>query len=91
MRDTFDVVLLAAMATSTLAVEKDPLKMNLYVTMDDYSTHWIDNRLDHFDQSDMRTYKQRFWFNDKFYSGKETQGPVFLYICGEWTCSPPDD
>ena len=59
--------------------------------MADYTTHEFDNQIDHFNKHDERTYKQRYWFNDKYYSGKEEKGPVFLYICGEWTCTPPDD
>ena len=71
--------------------ESDPLKMKLRVTMDDYTTHWFDNKIDHFDASDKSTYKQRYWYNDKFYKGKDAKAPVFLYICGEWTCTPPDE
>jgi thymus-specific serine protease len=26
--------------------------------------------------------------NDQFWD--KQNGPVFLYLCGEWTCSPPD-
>ena len=59
--------------------------------MNDFTTHWFENQLDHFNPNDDRTYKQRYWYNDKFYSGQEAQGPVFLYICGEWTCTPPDE
>ena len=35
------------------------------------------------------TYEQRYWINDKYWD--KENGPVFVYICGEWTCSPPDD
>ena len=73
------------------AAESDPLKMKLRVTMDDYTTYWFDNKIDHFNDKDERTYKQRYWYNNKFFSGKDSQGPVFLYICGEWTCTPPDE
>jgi len=30
----------------------------------------------------------RWWKNEK-YSTKD--GPIFIYICGEWTCAPPSD
>ena len=39
--------------------------------MDDYDTHWFDNKIDHFNDKDDRTYQQRFWYNDKFYAGKD--------------------
>ena len=79
----------ALFAASVSAIPEPRWKLK--VSMEDFTTHWFDNQLDHFNPSDERTYKQRYWYNDKYYSGKDAQGPVFLYICGEWTCSPPDD
>jgi len=58
--------------------------------MADYTTYYFENEIDHFNKKDDRTYKQRYWYNDKFFK-KEEQAPVFLYICGEWTCTPPDE
>ena len=56
------------MAVSAVcAVETHPLKMQHRVTMADYTTHWMENKLDHFSEDDTRTYKQRYWFNDKYY------------------------
>jgi hypothetical protein len=57
--------------------------------MDQYTTLYFDQILDHSNESDDTTYKQRYWKNDKFFD--QDNGPVFLYICGEWTCSPPDE
>ena len=85
------VLATAYLALLVQAAESDPLKMKLRVTMDDYTTYWFDNKIDHFNEKDERTYKQRYWYNNKFFSGKDQQGPVFLYICGEWTCTPPDE
>ena len=62
---------------------------HLRVSMDQYDTYYFDNQIDHFDEKDERTYKQRYWYNDTFFD--KDNGPVFLYICGEWTCTPPDD
>ncbi|XP_054156714.1 putative serine protease K12H4.7 [Oppia nitens] len=43
--------------------------------------NWFDNqRVDHFNTSDTRTYKQRYFLNDKYY---KTGGPVFLEVYGE--------
>lgn len=93
MRFSFNSIVFgaASLGLTSLAAESDPLKMKLRVTMKDYDTQWFENRINHFDEKDSRTYKQRYWVNDKFYAGKNAQGPVFLYICGEWTCTPPDE
>ena len=92
MRNSFSTAAFAAfLASSGLAAESDPMKMRLKVSMDQYETHLFENNVDHFSANDARTYKQRYWYNDKFFSGKEKHGPVFLYICGEWTCTPPDE
>ena len=62
---------------------------HLHVSMDQYTTLYFDQKLDHDNESDETMYKQRYWKNDKFFD--QDNGPVFLYICGEWTCSPPDE
>ncbi len=46
------------------------------------------NRKDHFDYFTMDTYEQRYWVNEKFWIPES--GPVFIYICGEYTCSVPE-
>ena len=74
---------------ASLSEATDP-RWKLKVSMDDFETLQFDNQIDHFNKSDERTFKQRFWHNDKFFDA-ENQGPVFLYICGEWTCTPPDE
>ena len=58
--------------------------------MADYSTKTFGQILDHNNESDERTYQQRYWYNDKYFSQKN-KGPIFLYLCGEWTCTPPDE
>ena len=69
---------------------REPEDYGIKVSMADYSTYYFENKLNHFDEKDDRTYKQRYWYNDNFFK-KEEKAPVFLYICGEWTCSPPDE
>ncbi len=58
--------------------------------MEDFSEKSFVNNIDHFETSpdNKLTYSQRYWVNSQFFS--EQSGPVFLYLCGEWTCSPPD-
>ncbi|XP_054157916.1 putative serine protease K12H4.7 [Oppia nitens] len=42
--------------------------------------NWFDQRVDHFNTSDTRTFKQRYFINNKYY---KTGGPVFLLVDGE--------
>ena len=80
----------ACLAVMSEATDAEP-RWKLKVTMEDYTTEYFQNKVDHFNPDDESTYKQRFWHNDKFFAGKENDAPVFLYICGEWTCTPPDE
>lgn len=48
--------------------------------------NWFTQRLDHFDDSNRITWKQRFYFNDTF--RKKEDSPVFLMIGGEGTANP---
>ena len=57
--------------------------------MDQYTTEQFAQRIDHRNPSDKRTFNQRYWKNDSFF--EPTDGPVFLYLCGEWTCTPPNE
>lgn len=46
---------------------------------------WFSGQLlDHFNIEDTRTFRQRYWVIDQFWDRKN--GPVILYICGEYTC-----
>ncbi|XP_046391148.1 putative serine protease K12H4.7 [Ischnura elegans] len=46
---------------------------------------YFSQKLDHFNPTDVRTWKQRYFTNDTFYYAG---GPVFLMIGGEGTASP---
>jgi len=59
------------------------------VDVSDFKQLWHTQTLDHFNYLDQRTYEQRYWVNDKFFD--EVEGPIFLYICGEYTCSIRED
>jgi len=53
--------------------------------VDSYGTQKIySNRIDHFDASNTQTFGQRYCVNDTF---AQPNGPVVLYICGEYQCS----
>jgi len=51
-----------------------------------FNQYWMKNWVDH-DGSNRDTYDQRYWINDQYYDAET--GPIFLYLCGEWTCQPP--
>ena len=46
---------------------------------------WFEQELDHFHPSDGRTWKQRFFVNDRFH---RPGGPAFLMIGGEGEATP---
>jgi len=43
--------------------------------------YWFDQKLDHFDPSNNKTWRQRYLINAENYTAG---GPAFLYIAGEW-------
>ncbi|XP_054162819.1 putative serine protease K12H4.7 [Oppia nitens] len=49
------------------------------------SEQWYDQKLNHFDPVDTRTWKQRYYVSDTFY---KRGGPVFLQLGGEGTADP---
>ncbi|KAK4877732.1 hypothetical protein RN001_010238 [Aquatica leii] len=53
----------------------------------DIPDQWFDQVLDHFNPTDTRTWKQRYFTNDQFYD-YSVGGPVFLMIGGEGAASP---
>jgi len=47
--------------------------------------YWFTGQLlDHFNPLDNRTFSQRYWVVPDYYD--PATGPVFMYICGEYTC-----
>ncbi len=57
---------------------KDVLKFNQY-------QYWFSGQLvNHFTPTDNRTFSQRYWVVPDYYDPRS--GPVFMYICGEYTC-----
>ena len=47
---------------------------------------WFTQRLDHFDDSNTKTWQQRYFYNGNFHSN--SNGPVFLMIGGEGEANP---
>jgi len=54
-----------------------------------YTAGTFPTKLDHFNDDIDKMFELRFWINDNYYDVEH--GPIFIYICGEWTCSPPAD
>ena len=49
--------------------------------------YWFDQVLDHYNYNALtnKEWKQRYWVIKDYFNPKV--GPVFLFICGEWTCT----
>lgn len=50
------------------------------------SEQWFNQRLNHFEESDLRTWKQRYWINSSHFDSNI--GPVFIMIGGEGEENP---
>jgi hypothetical protein len=53
----------------------------------EFSEAYQTNKFNHFEPMDTRTYQQRYFQSSKFFD--EKTGPIFVYICGEYTCEVP--
>jgi pimeloyl-ACP methyl ester carboxylesterase len=57
------------------------------VNVADFKELRFNNLVDHFDFQDGRTFEQRYWVNDVYWT--DESAPNFIYICGEYRCSVP--
>ena len=48
--------------------------------------NWFTQRLNHFNDADLRTWKQRYFYNASFFNS--SNGPVFLMVGGEGEANP---
>ncbi|XP_015125194.1 thymus-specific serine protease [Diachasma alloeum] len=46
---------------------------------------WVEQPLDHFDVTNNRTWRMRYYENDQFFN---KTGPIFVMLGGEWTITP---
>lgn len=59
---------------------------SLHARNDPIEEHTIEQPLDHFEvEQEQATFKQRYWVNAKYW--RKPNGPVFLYIGGEFEMS----
>lgn len=82
MKSFAAVAALAAIASATLDFNDLP-----NIDLDQFVESTFSNYIDHFNMLDNRKYEQRFWKSDQYWDG---EGPIFLYICGEYRCTVPD-
>jgi|688.fasta_scaffold1116476_1 hypothetical protein len=59
------------------------------IDVNDFELKTFNNYVDHFNFQDNRTYAQRYWVNDKYFT--DPSGPNLIYLCGEYTCSVRED
>jgi hypothetical protein len=57
-----------------------PKKAEKLAEKESVTESYIEQPVDHFNETDKRTYKQLFYANDKYY---KKGGPIFLFISGE--------
>ena len=62
-----------------------PKSKDISINPGDYPALQIDIPIDHYNASDKRTYKNRYWTNSKYYS---PGGPVFYFDSGEQNAHP---
>ena len=60
------------------------------VNVSDFTEATVEQPLDHYNRQEKRKFSMRYWKNDK-YVKEDGEGPIFLYICGEYTCSIRED
>ncbi|KAF5283542.1 hypothetical protein FQA39_LY17322 [Lamprigera yunnana] len=65
----------------------EPIGRETLYAGEEISDQWFDQKLDHFNPTDQRTWKQRYFVNDQFYNNS-VENPVFLMIGGEGIASP---
>ncbi|XP_046804332.1 putative serine protease K12H4.7 isoform X2 [Lucilia cuprina] len=65
-------------------LHKDPAPQQVN-TRANVKTLWIEQKLDHFDANETRTWQMRYMSNDEFF---KPGGPIFIYVGGEWFISP---
>ncbi|XP_037728852.1 putative serine protease K12H4.7 [Drosophila subpulchrella] len=86
------VALLALSQTRGSAVERifkrlheEPPIQTTQNRADEVQTLWIEQKLDHFNESETRTWQMRYMLNDALY---KSGAPLFIYLGGEWEISP---
>lgn len=80
-------LLILSLVVLLVLAKDDPRKWsqgreNVGVT--DQKQAWFTQIVDHYNYQSSQTYQQRYWYIDNYFN--PNVGPIFLYICGEYTC-----
>lgn len=75
---------LVAFAASAAAVAYEP-PAPIQQSNRNLDVQFVEQRLDNFDLQNPTTFQTAFYENDEFFA---TDGPLFVYIGGEWTAQP---
>ena len=84
------------MVSATLSIDnymqklsQDPERLKLVkAKYPEFVTDTFDQKFDHFNPEDSRTYKQRYHYSEKYFD--DQIGPIFVFICGEAECNIPE-
>ena len=84
--------ILSAISAASARSTRDPLKFDKNIDLLDDDDNWVQgtdftSKLDNWNDTS-KEFALRYWENNSTWD-KQNHGPVFLYICGEWTCAPP--
>jgi hypothetical protein len=89
LRQSF-TILASLLLQSSNAITNENIMDMPKINITDFEQNTIPAKVDNYNYQDKRTYEQRYWINDKYFS-IDTKAPIFLYICGEYTCSIRED
>ncbi|XP_063709110.1 putative serine protease K12H4.7 [Culicoides brevitarsis] len=70
----------------SLHQEPPPPEIPQGVTADAVGEYWVEQKLDHFDRKNNKTWFMRYLANNELF---REGGPIFIYVGGEWEISPP--
>ena len=90
MAPTKFILSLASAFLMALEVRALEASQRVEVNVEDFEMRTFDSRIDHFSVLDRRTFKQRYWVNDRHWQAGDGAGPNLLYLCGEYACSIND-
>lgn len=55
-----------------------------------FEQYWVNVPLDHFDVQDNWTFNLRIWKDPQGHESSK-DAVIFFFICGEYTCKPPNE
>lgn len=84
------ISLVSVALTTVFALSMEERYHNLpKVNVSDFEELKTRSPIDHFNYQGHESFFLRFWQNDKYFD--KENGPIFFYLCGEYTCSIRED